>query len=131
MTEKFNIKALTQRTGLSLETIRYYEKVGLIRSERAVNGYRLFDQAAVERLQFIKNCRSLGFSVAETQALVQLKQQPQNDCENANLLLAEHLSKIDDKIAQLQQIRAALSDLQDCEAHRISQCKVMKGLAEL
>lgn len=128
MNDFFTVKEVSKQTGLSLETIRHYEKVALICPLRAENGYRQFNQTIMEQLIFIRNCRALGFSLEEIKQMQALQQQPQQDCHNVDELLASHILQIDEKLSQLQQIKQKLQGLQGCNNHKISQCKVINGL---
>lgn len=128
--QKNEILALT---GLSAETLRYYEKVGLIdKPSRSANGYRLFNDEHLLMINFIKKCRSLGFSVDETKELCQLKQQvkqnPNMDCTQADDLVKLHLTMVDKKITELMEIRAMLTTMSDCTNEDIAHCKVIEGL---
>ena len=69
----FKISELSKKTGINIETIRYYEKIGAInKASRGENAYRYFNQHAIEQLEFIKTCRSLGFTMQEIKAFNQL-----------------------------------------------------------
>ncbi|MDG6895548.1 MerR family DNA-binding protein [Volucribacter amazonae] len=125
------IQQLSQQTNIPLDTIRYYEKMGLIPSApRDANGYRNFSPQAVEQLMFIKHCRTLGFSLTDIRQLQQLCQTPTAQCHNADQLLAQHLQQIEQKIAQLQQIHAQLSRLNRCQSEKVADCKVLQGLQQ-
>lgn len=128
MNNTLTVKEVSKQTGLSLEAIRHYEKVALIHPPRAMNGYRQFNQALIEQLVFIKNCRALGFSIEEIKQMQILQQQPQQHCHSVDELLALHLIQIDEKIVQLEQIKQRLQGLQGCNEHMISHCKVINGL---
>lgn len=123
------INELSKISGVNLETIRYYEKIGVLaKAVQGANGYREFDQAAVAQLAFVKTCRSLGFSIDEVRQLLQLRGNPLNDCRNAAELVAEHLAQVREKIAQLREIERLLESLADCGSNKVAECKVMKGL---
>ena len=123
------IKELSQISGVNLETIRYYEKIGILTAAtRNTNGYREFDQAAVSQLAFVKTCRSLGFSIDEVRRLLQLRPNPLGDCHNADQLAAEHLAQVREKIAQLQEIEKLLETLADCGSNSVAECKLMNEL---
>lgn len=125
------IQQLSQQTHIPLDTIRYYEKIGLIPSpQRDANGYRNFSPQAVEQLLFIKNCRSLGFSLTDIRQLQQLCQTPNAQCHNADQLLAQHLQKIEQKILQLQQIQAQLKHFSRCQGEKVADCHLLQGLQQ-
>ena len=123
------IKDLVQKTGLSADTIRFYEKKNLLEpSLRGDNNYRYYQDEALKRLIFIKRCRALDISLKEIEYLIQLEQNPLQDCSAVNQLIDEHLKQVEQKIVelkkfqiQLQQLRqscATLSTIDDCQILR-------------
>ncbi|SQI76505.1 transcriptional regulator [Haemophilus influenzae] len=71
------------KTGVHLETIRYYEKQGLIAPTHQQNGYRVFDENQLEQLRFIKTCRNIGLSLSNIKTLLQLQQTPNKQCNES------------------------------------------------
>lgn len=125
----FKISELSKKTGVNIETIRYYEKIGAInKASRGENAYRYFNQHAIEQLEFIKTCRSLGFTMQEIKAFNQLKQNPNQSCVIADKLVASHLAQIEQKIQQLQTIRALLHTMSNCQQDSVDKCKVIHSL---
>lgn len=123
------ISELSKKTGVNIETIRYYERVGVIdKATRGDNTYRYFSQAAVEQLEFIQTCRSLGFTIDEIKAVNQLKANPNQSCAIADALVATHLAQIEQKIQQLQSIKALLQTMSHCENDSVDTCKVIHSL---
>lgn len=121
------IKAVSQRSGVNIETIRYYEKIGALPTPaRASNGYRMYNEHILVHIEFIKNCRSLGFSMEEIKQLDQLRKSPEASCREANGILIENLHKIQQKIQQLQQIEEKLTGCCDCNENTIAKCKIME-----
>ena len=86
MSKFFKIKQASEQTGVHLETIRYYEKQGLITPTHQQNGYRVFDDNQLEQLRFIKTCRNIGFSLSNIKTLLQLQQTPNKQCNEINAL---------------------------------------------
>lgn len=129
-TNKFlKISEVSQLSGVNLETIRYYEKIGAIAPpQRAANGYRMYDPHILVHLEFIKKCRSLGFSMNDIKQLDELRKSPNSDCRTADTLIAAHLLQIREKITQLQAMETALQALCDCKEKSIATCKVMQQL---
>lgn len=122
------INELSKASGVNLETIRYYEKVGILpEPQRSANGYRVYGSAALELLRFIRNCRALGFSLDEIKYLNQLKSLPQKSC-TADQMIVQHLAKVDEKIAQLIEIKHFLNQLVNVEEHDVENCKAISGL---
>ncbi|WP_101775480.1 MerR family transcriptional regulator [Pasteurella oralis] len=129
MTTFFKINELSKKTNIHIETIRYYEKIGLLpKPQRSTNGYRLYDEKTVQCLEFIKTCRTLGFSIEETKQLHQLQTNPKADCQNADEIIRHHLNQVQEKIQQLKKIEQFLQTLSTCDKHSIAHCKVMSGL---
>ncbi len=123
------INQLSKQSGIHSETIRYYEKIGLLpMPQRAANGYRDYDVHSLARLNFIKSCRSLGFSIDEIKQLNGLKHNPQQHC-TADAMIMAHLQRVDEKIAQLTEIRTFLQALVNGKQHRAEECKAIVGLS--
>jgi MerR family mercuric resistance operon transcriptional regulator len=103
---------LARRTGANLETVRYYEKVGLLPPPpRTVSGYRSYDRAHERRLGFVLRARELGFSVAEILALLRLVDERDQPCAEASRLAAVHLADIRAKIADLKRMERVLKEV--------------------
>ena len=123
------ISELAKSSGVNLETIRYYERLGLITpAKRDVNGYRSFGQVQLDELQFIKACRAIGFSLDEIRELLALQANPENPCQIADTLAKQHLVQIDHQIEQCQKIKALLERMVDCHAPDIDHCQVIEGI---
>lgn len=116
---------LSKQSGINAETIRYYEKIGVLpMPKRQANGYRCYDENTLVRLRFIKTCRSLGFSVEEIKQLNHIKNHPQQH-RIADQMIGRQLSNVEEKIAQLNEIRRFLQDLVMEEAHSEADCKAL------
>lgn len=103
---------LARRTGANLETVRYYEKVGLLPAPpRTASGYRSYDGAHERRLQFVLRARELGFSLEEVRALLRLVDERDQPCAEASRLAAIHLSDVRAKIADLRRMQRVLKDV--------------------
>ena len=128
----FKVSELSQQTGIHIETIRYYEKIGLLPPpKRNSNGYRCYTTNSVQQLLFIKTCRSLGFSLEEIKTLYHWQQNPISNCQQVDDLVAHHLEQVDMKIQQLQEIRAMLAKMVDCQHGKIADCKAIQELKAL
>jgi DNA-binding transcriptional MerR regulator len=104
------IGALAERTGTNAPTIRYYEEIGLLRSaDRQSGGQRVYGDADVKRLSFIRRCREFGFSIDQVRALVALVQDPQSSCMHARDLAQEHLAAVRAKSAELKALERSLA----------------------
>src|SRR5574343_354770 len=103
------IHTLSKRVGLSRDTLRFYEKLGLIESQRAENGYRHYTEQMVFRLELIQLAKSLGFQLNEIAELIGiLSLQQQLSVEQLQESLQGKLKEIDDKLQQLQSLKGLL-----------------------
>ncbi|MBR9910283.1 MAG: Cd(II)/Pb(II)-responsive transcriptional regulator [Gammaproteobacteria bacterium] len=127
------IGELAKITDCSVQTIRYYEKEGLISANaRSEGNFRLYDhRSAVERLLFIKHCRRLDMSLSDIQQMLRLKDSPSAQCDDINQLLARHLEAVEKRIADLESLHHQLQVLQHaCSAGRtVEQCGILQNLS--
>ena len=106
------IGELARRSGLSVETLRYYERRGLIPPpDRLPSGYRLYPEHTLKRLAFIRRCKSLGFTLDETLELMQLQHHPEQESSVVKQRVDERIDEIGRKIEDLQRIQRALQGL--------------------
>jgi Cu(I)-responsive transcriptional regulator len=127
----FNIGALARATGTKVETVRWYEKVGLLPAPaRSTGNYRTYGAAHLGRLSFIRRARELGFSLEQIRALLGLVGQPDLPCGAVDAIAREHLAEVDRKIADLQALRRELDSLiSQCGCGTISECRIVEALA--
>jgi Hg(II)-responsive transcriptional regulator len=117
--------------GVNVETIRYYERHGLVpKPPRTRAGYRIFSDDAVQRLQFIKRAQELGFSLKEIKELLSLRVRRGSSCADVRKKAETKIADVDDKIRHLQEIRAALIELTNTCSGRgpIDTCTILQGL---
>ena len=113
------------------ECIRYYEKENLLPSTQRTEGnFRLYDKAAVDLLLFIKHCRSLDLSLKEIRQLLALKRSPGAQCDKVNRMMDAHIQQVEDRIAELTQLRRQLKALRrSCSSDRtVEQCGILQNL---
>lgn len=109
MVNGLKIGELAKRTGLNIETIRFYERSGLLESAlRAPNGYRLFEPQTIERIEFIKKSQLLGFSLDEIREVIDHKRQGASPCMHVRAAVKKKLEDLDDRIIRMQQYRDEL-----------------------
>ncbi|SNS24163.1 Cu(I)-responsive transcriptional regulator [Antarctobacter heliothermus] len=126
-----NIGEVATRSGLPAKTIRYYEEIGLVTPPRDTNGYRAFREADLHKLAFLARARALGFSIEECRLLLGLYEDESRASADVKQLALEHLASIDDKIAQLQGMRATLATLvHACHGDDRPDCPILQDLAE-
>lgn len=103
---------VAERAGVGTETLRYYERRGLIpEPPRSSGGYRLYDETYVRRLHFIGRAQELGFTLEEIKELLELRVEPEVDCREVRALADERLADVEEKIRDLQRIRQVLDRL--------------------
>ena len=126
-----SIGQLALASSVKVPTIRFYEEIGLLpRARRAANDRRIYDEAAVRRLAFIRHARQLGFSVEAIRDLLDLSDNPERPCDEANRLAARQLDDVEAKIVQLETLRGELRRMVDAACHgRASDCRVIETLA--
>lgn len=125
------IAALARASGVNLETVRYYERIGLMpEPERAANGYRRYGSEHVKRLSFIRHAREIGFSVGQIRELLDLAEPSRAACAEVQTLAASHLAEIRAKIADLRKLEAILAGaLERCSPGLAPACPVLDLLA--
>ena len=136
--QPLQIGQVAQKTGLSVDAIRFYEKQGLVpRPARTQGGYRLYRQPEIADLEFIQKAQQLGFSLKEIQELFSIQRHPQESCAHVRDLIAQKLAVVHGKIEELQTLEAALiTSLKQCRKalrrpaeHRDS-CPVLAQIAD-
>ncbi|WP_099826488.1 Cu(I)-responsive transcriptional regulator [Oceaniglobus indicus] len=126
-----NIGEVSQRTGLPAKTIRYYEDIDLVTPQRAENGYRAFRESDLHKLTFLGRARALGFTIEDCRTLLALYEDSERESAQVKALAQEHLHAIDDKIAQLQSMRATLAHLvHACHGDDRPDCPILGDLAK-
>jgi MerR family mercuric resistance operon transcriptional regulator len=123
-------KELAERTGCNLETVRYYEKVGLLpEPPRTSVGYRSYDTTHVRRLRFVLRARELGFSLDEIRELLRLVDELDQPCAEARTIAAAHLDDARAKIADLKRMERVLKDVvAQCGDGTRPECPLMETL---
>ena len=131
-TEVFPIGILSERSGVNIETIRYYERVDLLRKPvRSTGGYRLYQSGAVDRLCFIRRARDLGFSLDEIRRLLDLADQKSRSCRRVHDIAAEHLTEVRVKIADLRRMERVLAYMvKSCTQGTMPTCPLLETLAQ-
>lgn len=131
-TASFTIGKMAHLTATGVETIRFYEREGLIpEPPRRASGYRQYPPATIDRVRFIKKAKELGFTLAEIRSLLSLSVGPKTTCADVKRKALEKMQAVDAKIADLQRIRQALKRLSDqCRAKGpASECPILENLA--
>lgn len=134
MNEVFHIGEVANRSGVSVDTVRFYERRHLLPvAPRKASGYRIFTTAAIERVRFIKLAQELGFTLDEIGVLLSVN--GENECARVHDLLVEKIANIDSRMASMQYFRKLLKHyLDECEAElrkhpNSSDCPVLVEIA--
>jgi MerR family transcriptional regulator, mercuric resistance operon regulatory protein len=126
------IKQMIQATGLSADTLRYYETLGvLIPKGRLESGYRIYDEECVKRAYFIRNCQTAGFTLSEIKRLIEFDQKPdQHSREDVHRFVMEKLDYIKERLASLMHAKELLEALaKECsQKHPSEPCPILLGL---
>ena len=125
------IGELSAATETSVETIRYYERAGLLPApQRSEGNFRLYDDANVERLNFIRACRALDMSLDEVRVLLGFRDGAEGDCTVVNELLDEHIEHVQARIQELHELARELQTLREqcAEVQAAGACGILRGL---
>lgn len=125
------IGEVAKQSDVGIETIRYYEREGLLAEpKRRPSGYRQYDQSVVARLQFIRRTKELGFTLAEIRELLGLWFDANTRCEHVRHRAEQKITDIDDKIRSLQKMKRSLKRvISECESKdSIGDCPLLEGI---
>ena len=126
------IGELSRAAATPVETIRYYEREGLLpEPPRTENNYRVYGQEQLERLAFIRHCRTLDMTLDEIRVLLRFKDAPTEDCGAVNRLLDEHLGHVEARIHELRTLRRQLLNLREqcLDVTSAADCGILTGIA--
>lgn len=126
------IGEIAQASACPIETIRYYEREGLLPpAVRSSGNYRIYSAIHLERLNFIRRCRSLDMSLGEIRRLFQLRDSNTPDCAAIDNLVSTHLSHVESRMRELRALKKQLRELLDACASpgQMASCGVLKGLS--
>lgn len=126
------IGELSKATGVDVETIRFYEKTGVLpRAERQANGYRAYGPAHLERLAFVRHCRALDMPLADVQRLLAFLDRPGEDCGDIDHLVAAHLVRVRARLASMRALERQLTALSRAcvaDSHTVGECGILQEL---
>jgi MerR family mercuric resistance operon transcriptional regulator len=123
---------LARRTGVNGETIRYFERAGILAEPpRTPGGHRVYDQSHVRTLSFVRRARALGFAPQEVKAILQLGGPGVAPCSDVRDIAAHHLEQVRQKITDLQQIERLLSEtIKQCPCDADPDCAIIDMIEE-
>ena len=125
------IGKVASSAGLSIDTVRYYEREGLLEKQaRTASGYRHYSSDAVARLRFIRQAKELGFSLHEIKELLSLRVTPGKSCADVRAHAEHKIADVDRRIASLERVRGALVKLTSACSGKgpVSQCPILEAL---
>lgn len=111
MDERLMIGVIAKRIGIRPSAVRFYERQGLVTSERLANGYRAYDREVVDVLRFINRAKALGFSLEEVREILTLRRSGTEPCDCVTAMIERNLVAIDERIAELSRLRRQLRAL--------------------
>jgi DNA-binding transcriptional MerR regulator len=125
------IGQLAERTGCKVQTIRYYEQIGVMpEAFRTEGNQRRFGQAHHERLTFVRHCRELGFPLSAVRKLLRLADNPKQSCDAVDRIARYQLQQVESRIARLEALRSELQRIsRQCRGGRMADCRIIKALA--
>ena len=131
MASHFTIGKLASATGVNIETIRYYERAGLLAPpQRTAANYRIYGADDVARLRFVRRTRDLGFSLDQVRALLSISGQLDSSCCGVSAIATDHLAEIDRKIVDLTALRRELADaVAACTDGTVAECRILEAFS--
>ena len=126
-----SIGTLSKRTAVHIETIRYYERVGVLpKPDRAANGRRTYGDADAGRLAFIRHARELGFDLKAVRTLLALQETPNLSCKKADELATVQLAAVESRLKRLTALRNELRRMvRTCKNERVADCRVIQAVS--
>lgn len=125
-----NVRDAAAQTGLPAKTIRYYDDIGLVVADRQSNGYRDYDDRAIQKLAFLKRARQLGFSLNDCRQLLSLYEDTDRESADVKALAEAHLVEVDARLLELNYLRDTLADLiHSCKGDHRPDCPILADMA--
>ena len=129
MKESLTIGKLASASGVSVETIRFYERKGILKQPRKQDAFRHYPDEYIARVQFIKRSQELGFTLKESKELLDLRIKNQSKCSDVLSKTEEKITEIDQKIKDLKQMKKSLQGLANCcedTSLPLSECPILE-----
>ncbi|MFD2258488.1 MerR family transcriptional regulator [Chelativorans composti] len=129
MTRPMTIGHLARETGVRVETIRFYEKCGLLPPPARTGGnYRAYEESHLRRLHFIRRARELGFSLDQVRAMLAMSDNKNQSCEAVDAIARVHLEEVERKIADLTELKQELDRMVNHAHGPIADCRIIETL---
>jgi MerR family transcriptional regulator, mercuric resistance operon regulatory protein len=125
-----SIGKLSKQSGVNIETIRYYEKIGVMPAPgRSAGGFRIYEPDHLKRLSFVRRSRLLGFSLDEIRSLLRLVDGHCHTCAEVHALMLSHLAEIRGKIRDLRRLQRAMAEMAArCSGESVPECPIVDAL---
>lgn len=129
--DTFGIGELARATGTKVETIRWYERIGLLAAPARTGGnYRAYGRSHLERLSFVRRARDLGFSLDHVRELLRFSDQQDRPCEEIDLIARSHLAEVERKVADLTALGHELRQIiGQCRHGTVAECRIIEALS--
>ncbi|WP_026988196.1 MerR family transcriptional regulator [Fodinicurvata fenggangensis] len=129
---QLSIGDLARDSGVKVQTIRYYETIGLLPvAERSAGNQRRYSEAHRERLRFLRHARELGFTLDQIRSLLSLSESPDMPCEQADRIAREHLETVEQRLERLKTLQTELQRmLRQCAGGKVEDCRVIEVLSD-
>ena len=126
------IGSMGKKTGTKVQTIRYYEQIGLMPEPgRTAGGQRRYGDAELDRLSFIRHSRQLGFSLDAIRELLDLSDQPDRSCDEADIIARRQLKQVEQKMERLTALQTELKRMvEECSGGKTANCRVLEVLRD-
>ncbi|SFA68722.1 Cu(I)-responsive transcriptional regulator [Poseidonocella pacifica] len=127
-----SIGTLAKRTGTKVQTVRYYEQIGLMPEPgRTEGGQRRYGDVELDRLAFIRHSRQLGFSLEAIRELLDLSDSPERSCAQVDAIARRQLREVEARLARLEALRTELQRMiGECKADRVADCRILEVLRD-
>ena len=132
MANSLTIGDLGRKTGCKVQTIRYYEQIGLMpEPSRTAGNQRRYDSTHAERLAFIRHSRELGFPLDAIRQLLNVSDDPERSCETVDLIARDQLQEVDRRIKSLNAMKSELERMiRQCRDDKIAECRIIEVLSD-
>ncbi|MGJ8558597.1 MAG: MerR family transcriptional regulator [Litorimonas sp.] len=130
--KSMTIGKVAMATGVKVTTIRYYESIGLLAEPgRSESGQRQYGNDAIDRLNFIRHARELGFAIPSIRDLVTMQDEPESGCETVDAIARENLEKVRSRLQRLRALEAELEKMiNNCEGGSVGSCRILQVLSD-
>ncbi len=127
-----SIGTMSRKTGTNVQTIRYYEQIGLLpEPERSQGGQRRYHDTDLDRLSFVRHARQLGFSLQDIREMLGMADQPQQSCEEVDMIARRQLREVEQRMVRLKALRKELKRMiVGCSGNSIAECRILQILGD-